>query len=53
MKEKETEKEPPSKMTLEQATVYLKKLGEWESSWKFDRQTIIKWAEFLKSKNAK
>jgi hypothetical protein len=49
---KEKEKEPPSKMTLEQATNYLKKLNEWESARKFDRETIIKWAEFLKSKNA-
>ena len=51
MKEKKKEKEPT--MSLEEATFYLKKLGEWESAWKFDRETIIKWAEFLKSKNAK
>jgi hypothetical protein len=47
------EKEKKEKLTLEEATAYLKKIGEWESSWKFDRETIIKWAEFLKNKNAK
>lgn len=34
-------------MTLEEATKYLKKLGEWESVVNVDRETIIKWAEFL------
>jgi hypothetical protein len=47
------EKEKKEKLTLEEATAYLKKLGEWETAWKFDRETIIKWAEFLKNKNAK
>lgn len=49
---KEKEKETKVSMTLEQATDYLKKLNEWESARKFDRETIIKWAEFLKSKKA-
>jgi len=47
------EKEKPEQMTLEEATNFLKKLNEWESARKFDRETIIKWAEFLKNKNAK
>jgi hypothetical protein len=37
-------------MNLEEATTYLKKIKEWESASKFDRQTIIGWAEFLKNK---
>lgn len=37
-------------MNLEQATVFLKKIGEWESAAKFDRETIIKWAVFLKER---
>lgn len=47
------EKETKETMTLEEATNFLKKLNEWESARKFDRETIIKWAEFLKNKNAK
>lgn len=47
------EKEKKEVLTLEEATNYLKKIGEWETAWKFDRETIIKWAEFLKNKNAK
>lgn len=38
------------KMTLEEATIYLKTIKEWESAVKFDRETIIAWAEFLKGK---
>ena len=37
-------------MNLEQATTYLKKIGEWENVWRFDRNTIIGWANFLKNK---
>ena len=37
-------------MNLEEATTYLKKIGEWESAWRFDRDTIIGWANFLKNK---
>jgi hypothetical protein len=40
-------------MTMEEATKLLKKLGEWESVWKMDRQTILAWAEYLKKTNAK
>ena len=39
-----------SSMNLEQATVYLKKVGEWESVWKLDRDTILGWANFLRSR---
>lgn len=38
------------KLSLEEATLYLKKIKEWESAVKFDRETIIAWAEFLKNK---
>ena len=34
-------------MTMEEATNYLKKMGEWESVWRLDRDTIVKWAEYL------
>ncbi len=40
-------------MNLEQATTYLKKMGEWESVWRMDRDTILKWAEFLKNRETK
>ena len=40
-------------MNLEQATAFLKKVNEWESVWRFDRDTIIGWANFLKSKEKK
>lgn len=43
----------PKEMSLEEATAYLKKLGEWQSVWQLDRKTIIQWAEYLKSINAK
>jgi len=43
-------KNPDTLMSLEDATTYLKRLGEWESVWKLDRETIIGWAEFLKKK---
>ncbi len=47
------EKAKEETMSLEEATNYLKKLNEWESARKFDRETIIKWAEYLKNKGAK
>lgn len=40
-------------MNLEQATDYLKSEGEWESVWRLDRETIIKWAIFLKNREKK
>ena len=45
-------KDPEAPMTMEEATTLLKKLGEWEGIWHMDRDTIIKWAEFLKKKEA-
>lgn len=45
-------RDPDSPMTLEEATAFLKKIKEWESVVNFDRDTIIKWAEFLKKKKA-
>ena len=40
-------------ITMEDATSYLKSIGEWESASKFDRQTILNWAKYLKSKEIK
>lgn len=37
---------------MEEATAYLKKIKEWDSVSNMDRETIIKWAQFLKNKNA-
>jgi hypothetical protein len=37
-------------MSLQEATTLLKKLGEWETVWHLDRDTIIKWASFLKER---
>lgn len=39
-------------MSLEEATAYLKKINEWESVVSLDRDTIIKWAEFLKNRES-
>jgi len=39
-------------MSLEEATAYLKKMNEWESVVSLDRETIIKWAEFLKNRES-
>lgn len=49
-KEKDSKKIP---MTLEEATIFLKKLGEWDSVWRLERETILAWAEYLKKTNAK
>lgn len=49
-KEKDSKKIP---MTLEEATILLKKLGEWDSVWRLERETILAWAEYLKKTNAK
>jgi hypothetical protein len=43
-------KDPEQPMNMEEAAVYLKKLGEWEGVWHLDRDTILKWAEFLRNK---
>lgn len=37
-------------MTLAEAEQFLRKIGEWHDVVKMDRETIIKWAIFLKSK---
>lgn len=47
---KATTKTSNSSMNLEEATSYLKKIGEWESASKFNRETILKWANFLKDR---
>jgi hypothetical protein len=43
-------KEPNKPMAMEEATTYLKKIGEWESVWRFDRETILGWANYLKER---
>lgn len=40
-------------MNLEEATAYLKKIGEWETVLKLDRELILKWANFLKEREEK
>lgn len=45
-------KDPAAPMNLEEATKYLKKVGEWESVWRLDRETMIKWANFLKNRES-
>lgn len=37
-------------MTMDEAITYLKSIKEWESVWKLERDTILKWAEFLKKR---
>ena len=37
-------------MNLDEATTFLKKMGEWDSVWRMERDTIIKWANFLKER---
>jgi hypothetical protein len=50
-KPKKTVTDEPN-MSMEEVTNYLKKIGEWESVAKMDRETIMKYAEFLKKKGA-
>jgi len=45
-------RDPEAPMSLEAATTYLKKMNEWESVVSLDRDTIIKWAEFLKNRES-
>ena len=44
-------KDPSTTMSFQEATEYLKKIDEWESVWRLERDIIIKWAEFLKKKD--
>ena len=37
-------------LTMEEAIVYLKSIDEWQSAQKFDRETVLAWANFLKNK---
>lgn len=39
-----------SSITLLEAETFLRKMGEWHSVVKMDRDTIIKWAVFLMNK---
>jgi hypothetical protein len=48
--QKHTTKSSAVNMNLEEATTFLKKIGEWESAWRMERDTIIKWANFLKER---
>jgi len=50
-KTKETTKEEPQLITsLQEAEVYLRKVGEWNSVNTMSRDTILDWANFLKGK---
>lgn len=53
MKSKEKDSKKTAPMTFEEATILLKKLGEWDSVWRLERETILAWAEYLKKINAK
>ena len=48
--QKLTTKSSAVNMNLEEATTFLKKIGERESAWRMERETIIKWANFLKER---
>jgi len=37
-------------MSLIEAEKYLRKIGEWHDVVKMDRETVIKWATFLKKR---
>ena len=37
-------------LSMEEATTFLKKIGEWDSVSKFDRQIILDWANYLKKR---
>jgi hypothetical protein len=45
-----TQKQTTKQMTLLEAEKYLRKIDEWHGVVKMERDTIIKWAMFLKSK---
>lgn len=45
-------KDPETPMTLLEAEKYLRSIKEWEGMTQIDRETVIKWAEFLKKREA-
>lgn len=45
-----SDKSSQKEMTLAEAEQFLRKIGEWHEAVKMDRDTIIKWATFLKNK---
>jgi hypothetical protein len=50
-KPKTTNEEPTEIITsLQEAETYLRKVNEWNSVNKMDRETIMNWANFLKNK---
>jgi hypothetical protein len=44
-------KDPEAPMTLLDAEKYLRSIKEWDDVARMDREIIIKWAEYLKSRN--
>ncbi len=50
---RKSEPQPQPTMTLFEAETYLRKVGEWHGVVKMNRETIIKWAEFLRAKGIK
>lgn len=51
IKTKKTKKNQES-LSLSEAEQFLRKIEEWHSVSHLDRDTIIKWAEFLKNKES-
>lgn len=47
-KKDKSPKDTSPSMTLEEAATLLKKLKEWDGVCNMERETIIKWAEYLK-----
>jgi hypothetical protein len=50
---KEVKDKPNISMTLDEAAEYLKRLGEWWAIRNCSRDTLIKWATYLKEHGAK
>jgi hypothetical protein len=46
----ELKKENKIDLTMDDAITYLKSIDEWNSASKFDRETILAWANYLKNR---
>lgn len=46
-------KDPDAPMTLLEAEQYLRSIKEWDGMAVMERETIIKWAQYLKDKEIK
>jgi hypothetical protein len=45
-----TKKQAELLMSMDDAITYLKKMDEWDAIRNMDRETVIKWASFLKNR---